>query len=133
MPGFVNSQGPMPVQDMAPADPCKTVVGPAVVVIPYPNMGMRSMAVPSQTKLLPSAMPAHNLSTSIPLTNGDNAGALGGVASGIMMGPARNTMGSTNFFVGGSPATTMGAPTLQNNQAPGMTAGACQIKLMSMR
>ncbi|MEP9379204.1 DUF4150 domain-containing protein [Aquabacter sp. CN5-332] len=118
---------------MAFPDPCKTIVGPAVVVIPYPVIGLRNTAVPNQLKTCVSAMPVHNLATSIPLTNGDNAGTLLGIISQTEMGPSRNMLGSSNFFVGGTPVTTMGAPTLQNNQAPGLTSAATQIKLMSMR
>ena len=37
-----------------------------------------------------SWMPAHNLGTSAPMTNGDNAGVGLGVASGMVMGPSRS-------------------------------------------
>lgn len=133
MSGCVTSQGPAPIPDSAFPDPCKTIVGPAVVVVPYPDLGMRNTAIPNQVKVLVTAMPVHNLATEIPLTNGDNAGAALGMVSQTVMGPSRNLMGSTNLFVGGTPVTSMGTPTLQNNQAPGLTAGATQVKLMAMR
>ncbi|MDB5383180.1 MAG: hypothetical protein JWO26_2812, partial [Rhodospirillales bacterium] len=36
------------------------------------------------------AMQVHNMATVMPLSNGDNAGLLTGVASGMVMGPSRH-------------------------------------------
>lgn len=109
---------------------------PSPVPIPYPNTAMLPMAVPPSTSLkhLISMMPAHNLGTTIPTSMGDNAGVAGGVASGMMMGPARNTMGSTKVFTGGMPATKMLSTALQNstNVPTGMTLVPSQFKVMIM-
>jgi hypothetical protein len=40
------------------------------------------------------------------MTTGDTAGALGGVVSGTMMGPAAVVLGSTKVLMGGKPAAT---------------------------
>jgi hypothetical protein len=48
--------------------------------------------------------PAHNMGTSVPMTNGDNAGLATGVASGVVMGPSRHLTGAFTCLVGGLPA-----------------------------
>ena len=94
------------------------------------------MALPPTTALkhLISMMPAHNLGTTIPVSMGDQPGILGGVASGIIMGPARNIRGSTKVFHGGLPATRMLDTALQNlsNVPAGMTLVPSQFKVMIM-
>ncbi|MGH7051067.1 MAG: PAAR-like domain-containing protein [Acetobacteraceae bacterium] len=49
-----------------------TPAGPAVVPVPYPNVAMGPTAIPKQMTVFIMAMPAHNLGTTIPRTNGDN-------------------------------------------------------------
>uniref|UniRef100_UPI0040564760 DUF4150 domain-containing protein n=1 Tax=Candidatus Electrothrix sp. TaxID=2170559 RepID=UPI0040564760 len=123
----------MPGIDLAPVDVCKTPVGPAIVPIPYPNIAMKSMAIPptASMKHLIMFMPSHHMGTNVPTTMGDNAGVLGGVASQIMMGPARNTKGSMKVITGGMPATRMLDTTLQNlTNAPGTTLVPGQFKVL---
>jgi len=69
---FANTQ--MMGMDMAFPDVCLTPAGPAVVPVPYPNIAMGPTAIPNQLVVMIMAMPAHNLGTTIPMTNGDNAG-----------------------------------------------------------
>jgi hypothetical protein len=112
-----------------------TPVGP--IPIPYPNMAMLPTALPPTASLkhLISAMPAHNLMTTIPMSMGDNAGVNLGVASGMVMGPCRNLMGSTKVLIGGMPATKMTSMTGQNGMsmnAPGMTLVPAQFKVLVM-
>ncbi|MEW6122665.1 MAG: DUF4150 domain-containing protein [Pseudomonadota bacterium] len=133
---FVTSQGPSPAMSMAFPDVCKTPVGPAVVPIPYPNISLANTAVPTQTKVLLMGMPAHNLSTQTPLSNGDNAGVLMGVVSSLVMGPKASAMGSTNLMIGGAPAIKLTSPSKQNGMSPnvpGVTITPSQVKLMAMR
>ena len=133
---FVTSQGPSLAMDMAFPDVCKTPVGPAVVPLPYPNIALSNTAVPTQTKVMLLGMPAHNLTTQIPLSNGDNAGVLLGVASNLMMGPKAAAMGSANLFIGGSPAIKLTSPSKQNGMnpnVPGLTITPSQTKMMAMR
>ncbi|MDQ0505570.1 DUF4150 domain-containing protein [Xanthobacter agilis] len=133
---FVTSQGPLPAMDMAFPDVCRTPVGPAIVPIPYPDIALSNTAIPTQTKLCLTCMPAHNLVTQKPLSNGDNAGLGLGMVSNLDMGPVAAAMGSTNFFVGGTPAIKMTSPTKQNGVCPnaaGMTLSPSQVKLMSLR
>jgi hypothetical protein len=122
--------------DMGVPDVCLTPAppSPSPIPVPYPNTANLPMALPPTTSLkhMISMMPAHNLGTVIPMSNGDNAGVAGGVASGMMMGPARNTMGSTKVFTGGMPSTKAFSPAMQNNtNCPGgMTMVPSQFKVM---
>jgi len=107
-------------QNFAFPDVCKTPVGPSEVPIPYPNTALGATANPGTAvlKVLISGTPAHKLGTIIPLSNGDNAGVLGGVVSNMMMGPRRNIKGDFAVLIGGKPATRMGDPTAQNGSSP---------------
>jgi hypothetical protein len=127
--------------DLGVPDVCLTPVpspaGPIPTPIPYPNTAQRMMALPPSCsmKQLISMMPAHNLGTTIPMSMGDNAGCMpGGVASGMMMGPSRNIMGSVKVLTGGMPSTKMLSPTIQNmTNCPGGTSLVpSQFKVMIM-
>lgn len=119
---------------MGVPDVCLTPSPVGPVPVPYPNTAQLPMALPptANMKHLISMMPAHNIGTVIPMSMGDNAGVVGGVASGMMMGPARNTMGSTKVFTGGMPSTKAFSPALQNstNCPAGMTMVPSQFKVM---
>jgi len=87
-----------------------------------------------QLKHLIMMMPAHNLGTTIPLSNGDEPGVAGGVMSGTIIGPARNLKGSVKVLHGGMPATRMLDSAMQNstNVPGGMTMIPSQTKVMIM-
>jgi len=126
---FANTQ--MAGMDFGFPDVCLTPVGPAVVPIPYPNMAMSPMGVPAAYNVLFMAAPAHNLSTVIPLTNGDNAGVATGVASGTVMGPSRHLTAAFTVLVGGMPATRLTSMSLQNStNCPGMRVVPSQTKVL---
>jgi hypothetical protein len=110
---FANTQ--MMGMDMGVPDVCLTPAGPAVVPIPYPNIAMGPMGVPACYTILFECAPAHNMSTVIPLTNGDNAGVAMGVASGTVMGPSRHLMGAFTVLLQGMPATRLTSLSLQNS------------------
>lgn len=115
---FANTQ--MMGMDMAFPDVCLTPAGPAMVPIPYPNIAMGPTAIPSQVIVNIMAMPAHNLGTITPMTNGDNAGVGLGVASGLVMGPSRHLTGAFTVLFSGMPATRLTSMSLQNStNAPG--------------
>ncbi len=125
----------MPGMDMAFPDVCRTPAPPPVVMvpIPYPNMAMKAMAIPptASMKHLIMFMPSHHIGTTIPTSMGDNTGALGGMVSQIMMGPARNIKSSMKIITGGMPATRMLDNTMQNlTNASGMTVVPCQFKVL---
>jgi hypothetical protein len=66
---------------ISPGDICNvsTLAGP--IPTPFPNMGMPPQGNPPCQKVLVAGSPALNKSSSIAQTNGDQAGAAGGVAS----------------------------------------------------
>jgi len=126
---FANTQ--MMGMDMGFPDVCLTPVGPALAPIPYPNIAMGPMGVPAAYNVLFMSTPAHNLSTMIPMTNGDNAGVAMGVASGTVMGPARHLTGAFTVLVGGLPATRMTSMSLQNStNCPGVRLVPSQVKVL---
>jgi len=126
---FANSQ--MMGMDLAFPDVCLTPAGPVVVPIPYPNIAMGPTAIPSQMIVLIEAMPAHNMGTVTPLTNGDNAGVAMGVASGLVMGPSRHLTAAFTVLFGGMPATRLTSMSLQNStNAPGARLVPSQVKVL---
>ena len=132
---FNNSWGPIPGPDLGFPDVCLTpVVVP--VPVPYPNIGIPFLAVPTQFNTFLTFMPAFNMLTMKVISLGDQAGVLLGVASGIFMGPIRHLMGSTNVFTGGPPATKMLNPSGHNGGSPnipGLTLAPSQITTMTLR
>ena len=70
------------------------------------------------------------------MSQGDNAGVAGGVASSMVMGPSRHLMGSVGVIYEGTPATKLTSPTGQNGMslnAPGMTIAPAQTKVMILK
>lgn len=126
---FANTQ--MAGLDMGAPDVCLTPAGPAVVPIPYPNMAAAPMGTPAVYNVLFMGTPAHNLGTSIPMTNGDNAGVATGVAAGTVMGPSRHLTGAFTVLIGGMPATRLTSTSLQNStNCPGMRTVPSQTKVL---
>ena len=130
---FANSQ--MMGQDFAFPDVCLTPAppSPAPVPIPYPNMAMGPTANPGTAcrKLLIMGAPAHNLGTTTPMTQGDNAGVSLGVASGRVMGPSRHLTGAFTVLFEGKPASRLTSASLQNGtNAPGMRIVPSQTKVL---
>src|SRR3954469_10556820 len=109
---FANTQ--MMGMDLAFPDVCLTPM-PAPVPIPYPNIAMGPMGVPAAYNILFMCAPAHNMSTTVPLSNGDNAGVATGVASGMVMGPDRHLTAAFTVLVDGMPATRLTSVSLQNS------------------
>ncbi|NVB40147.1 DUF4150 domain-containing protein [Pseudenhygromyxa sp. WMMC2535] len=126
---FANSQ--MMGTDTGFPDVCLTPTPAGPVPVPYPNVAVGSMGVPAAYNVLFMATPAHNMSTVVPMTNGDNAGVALGVASGSVMGPSRHLTGSTTTLVGGMPATRVTSVSLQNStNCPGARTSPSQVKVM---
>lgn len=119
--------------DMGYPDVCLTP-SPAPVPIPYPNITAGPMGIPPVVTVLFSVGPAHNMGTTIPMTNGDNPGVALGVASGLVMGPSRHIVPSLGTIVGGLPATRMTTPTIQNStNCPGVRLVPSQIRVLVIR
>jgi len=115
--------------------PIPSPAGPIPTPIPYPNIALPMTAIPSQVKVLVLAMPAHNLMTVTPMSNGDNGGVMMNPMSGMVMGPSRHLMGSFKTLFGGLPVTKMLNPTGQNGMSPGAFGASLapsQIKVMAL-
>lgn len=126
---FANTQ--MMGMDLAFPDVCLTPTPAGPIPIPYPNIAMGPTAIPSQVNTLFMCTPAHNLATTTPLTNGDNAGVAMGVASGMVMGPSRHVLPCITVLVGGVPATRLTSVSIQNStNAPGMRIVPSQVKVI---
>ena len=132
---FVNTQ--MAGMNFAFPDVCLTPIptpaGPVPTPIPYPNTALPMTAIPSQVKVLVLAMPAHNLMTVTPMSNGDNSGVNMNPVSGMVMGPSKHLMGSIKVLYGGLPVTKMLNPTGQNGMSPGAFGASLapsQVKVM---
>ena len=128
---FANTQ--MMGMDTGFPDVCLTPTPAGPVPMPYPNMAMGPMGVPAAYKVLFMAAPAHNMGTTVPLTNGDNAGVAMGVAPGMVMGPSRHLTASFTTLVGGMPATRLSSMSLQNStNCPGCRVVPSQTKVLIM-
>lgn len=128
---FANSQ--MMGVDTGFPDVCLTPAppAPAPIPIPYPNIAMGPMGVPAAYNCLVMGMPAHNMTTSVPLSNGDNPGIATGVASGMVMGPDRHLTAAFTVLVGGAPWTRLTSVALQNStNCPGARIVPSQVKVV---
>ncbi|CAN1523190.1 Domain of unknown function DUF4150 [Rhabdaerophilaceae bacterium] len=130
---FVNCN--LPGLAFAFPDVCLTPTPVGPIPLPYPNMSMPMMGIPSQFSTFLTCMPAHNMTTTVPMTNGDNVGVNMGVASGMVMGPERAVKGSTNLMLGCMPAKrALIDPTIHNStNAVGTTLVPTQFKFLSFR
>jgi hypothetical protein len=126
---FANTQ--MGGMNMAFPDVCNTPTPAGPVPVPYPNITTGVTAIPNVPNILVGGMPVHNLGTTTPFSNGDNAGVGTGVASGMVMGPSRNLLGSFTTLMGGMPVTRMTSMSMQNGtNAVGATLAPSQFKVM---
>lgn len=106
---------------MAVPDVCMTP--PFAIPAPFPNMGNNAMAVPAYFTIMILGQPELNMGSMYAITNGDEGGTMGGVASGVFCGLGRPLMGSMVYNVGGMPSWRVTAPTLQNlTNAPGVSS-----------
>ena len=126
---FGNSQ--MMGMDMGFPDVCLTPTPAGPVPIPYPNIALGPTTVPAQVKVMYFFTPAHNMASTCPLSNGDNAGVATGVASGMVMGPRRHVLASFTTLVGGMPATRLTSVGIQNStNCPGARIVPSQVRVV---
>ncbi|HRD95043.1 MAG TPA: DUF4150 domain-containing protein [Rubrivivax sp.] len=128
---FANTQ--MMGMDTGFPDVCLTPAPPAPVPvpIPYPNIAMGPTAIPNCPTILLMGAPAHNMATTIPMTNGDNVGISLGVASGTVMGPSRHLTAAFMTLLMGMPATRLTSMSLQNStNCPGCRIVPSQVKVL---
>jgi hypothetical protein len=126
---FISTQ----LADMYLGFPDVCLTPPLAIPIPYPNIGLSTMGIGFVPNVLINAMPVHNLLTTIALTNGDQAGAMLGVASGLIMGPVHNLIGSFKVLAGFAPVMKFLGMTIQNNtNAPGFMILPTQFQVMAL-
>jgi hypothetical protein len=126
---FISTQ----LADMYLGFPDVCLTPPLAIPIPYPNIGLSTMGIGFVPNVLINAMPVHNLLTTIALTNGDQAGAMMGVASGLIMGPVHNLIGSFKVIAGIAPVMKFLGMTIQNNtNAPGFMLLPTQFQVMAL-
>lgn len=110
-----------------PPDVCKTPAPPAPPVpIPYVNIFQCNMVTPNtaSTKVSLCGAKALTIKSKTSISNGDEPGVAGGVASNKFIGPGEFIKGSTKVKIEGKAAVSMGAPTKHND---GNTTGMCTV------
>ena len=91
---------------MTVPDVCKTpIVVP--VPIPYPNMVMSTLHIPSVFNVFFGPGMAENLMTEGTISMGDEPGVEGGIVSSVFMGPDKYILGSMKVIVGTAFAARM--------------------------
>ena len=117
---------------MGMPDVCKTP--PFAIPAPFPNIGNNAMAIPTYFTIMINCMPELNTGGQYAITSGDEAGAMGGVVSQVIIGPSRPLMGSTCYCVGGMPSWRMTDPTMHNlSNAPGIGMAPSQTVKIVLR
>lgn len=114
-------------------DVCKTPSPGGPVPVPYPNIAQGVMVNPStaSSKVVVSMGQALTLSSKTLISNGDEAGTAGGVASGSFIGEVAFTKGSDKVRIEGKAAVRQADPTTHNKQnTTGMAAAPSQSKVM---
>lgn len=99
-------------------DTCLTPAPPGPPVpTPYPNVAMCMQAMRPTCSLFVTIMnmPIVHTNSMIPMTSGDEAGATGGVTSGMIKGPAKPSKGSAKVKIEGQPAVFLTCTFAHNN------------------
>lgn len=112
-------------------DVCLTPTPAGPVPTPYPNIAAGPMTVGFYPKVMFMCAPAHNMTSTIPMTNGDNAGLATGVASATVMGPSRHVTAAFTVLVGPAPVTRVTSVAIQNStNCPGARLAPSQVKVL---
>ena len=95
-------------------DVCKTQCGPPVIPIPYPNIALSSHTAQGSKSVSVDGHPMMLKGSHFSTSTGDEAGALGGVASGCTKGKAEFINYSFDVKVEGKNVPRLGDMMLQN-------------------
>lgn len=122
-------------QASAIPDVCKVPTPAGPVPTPFPNMASTQMAQPGGLvrNVLVVNMPALNQTSKLIMSNGDEAGTLGGLACNRIKGEVQFMNGSMKVMVGGKPAVYLGCMTGHNGtpvNAVGSVMAPSQSKVM---
>ena len=124
--------------DLGFPDVCNTpLAAGAPVPIPYPNIAMTATNVPAAYNVMADCMPAINQLSMGTLSNGDEAGVMGGVASARFDGGLVYMVGCFTILVDGIPAQRMTSVTGQNAMGvmpncPGMCLCPSQVTVLTL-
>ncbi len=91
---------------MGTPDVCKTP--PLQIPVPYVNVAQLAMCQNVAMNVLVKMRPAVVQGSIIPISSGDEAGATGGVISGVFIGPAQPKTQSSKVYFGGKKAVYLG-------------------------
>ena len=105
-------------------DVCLTPAAPSPVPIPYPNMGQLATASGTVSKVVIANMEAVVESTTIPQSQGDEPGTVGGVVSGVNMNQVAFKTYSSKCYANGKKMVYVTAMTAHNGSSANMPAGA---------
>lgn len=114
-----------------PPDVCKTPAPPGPPIpTPYVNIFQCNMVQPDTacSKVFICGSPALNVKSQAPISNGDEAGAIGGMVSSKFIGKGEFIKGSMKVTLQGKAAVSQGALTKHNN---GNTTGMCSVGCQS--
>ena len=117
--------------------PIPTPAGPVPTPLPYPDIAMTATTAPAAYNVLVDCMPAINQLSAGLLSNGDEAGTLGGVVSHLFDGQTEYLVGCFTILVDGVPAQRLTSVTGQNclaklPNAPGMCLCPSQVTVLTL-
>ncbi|MBW2524031.1 MAG: DUF4150 domain-containing protein [Deltaproteobacteria bacterium] len=91
-------------------DVCTTPAAPTPVPVPYPNVAMNTQSATMSPNVFTGFMPALNMASVSPMTNGDNAGC----NHPLFMQAGGQTVGNPIIFVNCVPAKNLAVPSYGN-------------------
>ena len=113
-----------------PPDVCKTPSPTGTTPVPYVNIFQCNMVTPNTacSKVFIAGSPALHVKSQSAISNGDEAGNMGGVVSSKFIGKGEFIKGSVKVTLEGKAAVSQGATTKHND---GNTTGMCSIAAQS--
>jgi hypothetical protein len=121
--------------NMAIGDVCKTPAPTGTLPIPYPNISTSAPTAPAAFNVLMGCTPTLNLSSKTLVSNGDEAGCMGGLVSSMIIGQTDYMVGAITVSAGGTPVQRLTSVTGQNSMGTtlnivGMTAVPSQVTVL---
>jgi len=113
-------------------DVCLTPAPPGPPVpVPYPNIAQsNTLSGGTQRVSVDGGMPAAHKPSRFAVSTGDEAGVVGGVASGTIKGAATWITASVNVMIEGNPACRLSDKMMMNNRNTSCLAGVIQPPVM---
>jgi hypothetical protein len=108
-------------------DTCNTPTPSGSVPIPYPNTALLEQAIVPTMAMSVKIVGfyAATVQTQISMSSGDEAGEMGGVVSGMIVGPCKFKLGSETVKMEGQAAAYFGSLIGQNNASnPNVPVGS---------